>query len=402
MKTIRSEKTDSPRTIRPARRRLIKAIAATGVAYVAAPMIGKGRYALFADTPQEYSTRAIDLVSESLVIDMLAPIDLRKTMSFFMKSDPFRDKDVVDPQRLAMMKASGINVFHASQGIGPSHVDVLQYLNDHNGLIANNSDNFMRIDSVEDLERVKSSGKMGILLGLQNSEHFHVGQPEHIEMFYRAGQRVSQLTYNRATYVGTGSTDRVDGGLTDWGAAVVEKMNDVGMAIDVSHCGDRTSMDAVELSKKPILITHSNSRVLSGGHPRCKPDDLIKAVAKKGGVMGISFIRIFVRGEEPTTIEHLLDHFDYVAKLVGIEHLGIGSDADVAGYDALPQEMLDGLYRVTGEEYRWRDRVDIEGLDHPKKIFDLTEGLIRRGYTNEDIVGVLGENFKRVLAQIWI
>ena len=95
-------------------------------------------------------------------------------------------------------------------------------------------------------------------------------QPEDIEVFYRAGQRVAQLTYNNRNYIGTGATDRSDSGLSEWGAAVVAKMNEIGMAVDVSHCGDQTSMDAAELSVKPILITHSNSRTLSGGHPRCR------------------------------------------------------------------------------------------------------------------------------------
>src|SRR6185436_6304586 len=107
-------------------------------------------------------------------------------------------------------------------------------------------------------------------------------------------------------------------GISDFGATIIERMNAVGMAVDVSHCGDKTSSDAFDLSKKPVLITHSNARALNPGHPRCKPDDVIKKVGAAGSVMGISGVRNFVTAKEPTTIEHLLDHFDYIGKLIGI------------------------------------------------------------------------------------
>src|SRR6185295_9655511 len=116
----------------------------------------------------------------------------------------------------------------------------------------------------------------------------------------------------------------------------IEQMNKTGMAVDVSHCGDRTTLDAFELSKAPVLITHSNCRALTPGHPRCKTDEAIQAVGKAGGVMGITGVRMFVKTSEPTTIEDVLNHFDHVRDLIGPEHLGIGSDVDLYGYDALP------------------------------------------------------------------
>ena len=117
--------------------------------------------------------------------------------------------------------------------------------------------------------------------------------------------------------------------------------------------------------------------------------------------MGITGVRMFVRAEEPTTIEHVLDHFDHVAKLVGVEHLGLGSDMDLDGYDDLPAEENKRLRASYKDSYGFREKIDIEGLDHPKRVFDLTEGLIRRKYNDRDIELILGGNFKRVLAQIW-
>jgi membrane dipeptidase len=201
--------------------------------------------------------------------------------------------------------------------------------------------------------------------------------------------------------IASGSTDRADGGISDFGQAVVQAMNGIGMAVDVSHCGDRTTLDAFELSGKPVLITHSNCRALVPGQPRCKTDEAIKAMAAKGGVMGVTAVRNFVKADEPTTIEHYVDHIDHIANLVGIEHAGVGTDSDLAGYDALPKEIYDELKSGYKASYAFRDRLDIEGLDHPKKIYDLTEALIRRGYGDDNIRAILGENFKRALSEIW-
>jgi membrane dipeptidase len=178
-------------------------------------------------------------------------------------------------------------------------------------------------------------------------------------------------------------------------------MNRVGMAVDVSHCGDRTTLDAFEISKRPVLITHSNCRALVPGHPRCKTDEAIKKMGTVGSVMGITGVRMFVKVDEPTTIENALDHFDHVTKLVGAEHLGVGSDIDLNGYDDMPPGLNRQLRAAYKGNYGFREKIDIEGIDHPRRMFDLTEGLMRRKYSEKDIEGILGGNFKRVLSQIW-
>ena len=222
-----------------------------------------------------------------------------------------------------------------------------------------------------------------------------------VDYFYGLGQRVSQLTYNARTLIGNGSTERRDDGLSDFGVAVVDRMNKLGMAVDVSHCGDRTTLDAFDVSKKPVLITHSNCRALNPNHPRCKTDEAIKAMAAKGGVMGITEVRMFVSPKEPTTIETMLDHFDYVAKLVGVEHLGVGSDIDLVGYDGMNPDENKQLRAGYKGSYGFRDKIDIDGYHYAKRPFDLAEGLIRRKYSDANIEAILGGNFARVLKQIW-
>jgi len=363
----------------------------------AAPMINRGRYRVFASSLKEYSARAIDLVKRSTVIDMLSPL----TLNFTKQAKWFANPETFTSAELQPFKDSGINVFHIAVGMGgpDAYLEVLKFFASWNGLIADHTDDFMRIDSAADLERVKNSGKIGVLLGLQNSEQFRT--PADVNFFHGIGQRVSQLTYNSRNMIGNGSTERRDEGISDFGVAIIERMNKVGMAVDVSHCGDRTTLDAFEISKQPVLITHSNCRALVPGHPRCKTDEAIKKMGAAGSVMGITGVRMFVKADEPTTIEHELDHFDHVAKLTGPEHLGVGSDIDLYGYDAMPPELNKQLRAGYKGSYGFREKIDIEGIDHPKRMYDLTEGLIRRKYADKDIEGILGGNFKRVLSKIW-
>ncbi|MDQ6828700.1 MAG: dipeptidase [Gemmatimonadota bacterium] len=379
------------------RRGFLTSASALAAGALAAPMINRGRFRLFAQSAREYSARAIALVQRSIVIDMLSPF----TLNF-----PLQAKWIADPESFTAadcqrFKDSGINVFHTAVGLGgrDANRQTLEFFAGWNAFIAGNDDKLMRIDSVGDFQRAKSSGKIGVMLGLQNSEQFT--RLDDVDYFFGIGQRVSQLTYNSRNLIGNGSTERRDDGLSDYGVAVVERMNKVGMVVDVSHCGDRTTLDAFEVSKKPVLITHSNCRVLAGGHPRDKSDEAILACGKSGGVMGITAVRMFVSDKEPTTIENVLDHFDHVRKLIGPEHLGVGSDIDLDGYDKMPPEINKQLRASYKGSYGFREKIDVEGLDHPKRMFDLTEGLIRRKYTDAEIEGILGGNFKRVISHIW-
>ncbi len=380
------------------RRQSIKQMSKMGLMAFAAPMINLNEYQLFPFQDRKYSKRAIDLIAESTVLDMLSPLTLNATQLFNLILRPGRF-EVGD---LEKYKDAGIDVYHFAVGFGGpnAYTDLLKYFASLNAFIANNGDHLMRVDSIADIEAVGKSPKTGVLLGVQNAEHFRT--PDDVDDFYGLGQRISQLTYNTRNRIGSGCTERGDGGISDFGVSIIEKMNAVGMAVDVSHCGPETTMNAFEISKKPVLVTHSNAKALND-HVRCKSDEALKAMAKSGGVIGITGMRNFVKATEPTTIQDVLNHFDYVAKLVGIEFVGVGSDIDLYGYDALPQEELERLRAGRdNDKYKSRERSDIEGLDHPKRMFDLTEGLISRGYSDANIKDILGGNFKRALSEIWI
>ncbi|QWP79500.1 membrane dipeptidase [Lysobacter sp. K5869] len=344
------------------------------------------------DTLKRYSPRARAIVERALVIDMLAPLRLD------MREDIYAHD--FDQRRIEDFRLSGIGVFHNSWGLtgADARERVAEYLAGWHGLLARRSDVFALVGRAEDLDRAKREGKIAVISGVQNAEHFRAKSD--VKFFHGLGLRCAQLTYNSQTVIGSGSTEREDGGLSDYGVEIVAEMERVGMLIDVSHCGDRTTLDAIELAKGPIAITHSNCRALND-HPRLKTDEAIRKLAAKGGVMGITGVRMFVGAKEPTTLETMVDHIDHVAKLVGIEHVGIGSDADLYGYDAMPADQLKALKASYKASYGFRERIDIEGFDRPTKMFELTEALIRRGYSDADIEAVLGGNFRRLLGQVW-
>lgn len=392
----------TPGDTRLSRRTLLghgaRASALLAASTVGAPHLAFGRHRLFAQSEERYSTRAVDLVGDSLVIDMLSPLTLASSTMRAWYGNP----ENIPESFWDDLDLSGIDAVLDAVGTGPfgARESVLERVAGVNGIVAHNGHRMLRVARAADLDEAARSGRAGMIFGVQNADHFH--SLDDVDYFYGLGQRVSQLTYNARNLIGTGSTDRIDGGLSDWGVAIVERMNDVGMAVDVSHCGDRTSLDAFEASKKPVLVTHSNVRALADGHVRCKPDEVIDAVGKAGSVFGVTGVRMFVKADEPTTVEHFLDHFDYLTKRIGAEHVGIGSDIDLYGYDDMPEADMTRLRAAyTKGKYHFRDQIDIPEVAHPQRVFDLAEGLIRRGYTDPDIRGILGGNFRRVLEEIW-
>jgi membrane dipeptidase len=340
-----------------------------------APFINRGRFSLFAGSLEEYSSLAVELVQTSTVIDMLGLI----TLDFRKLAAWQRDPNLFSLQDYQKIKAAGITVFHTAVGYtsGDIYAASLADIKGWNKLIDARPEFFERVNGTTDFATVKASGKIGIVIGQQNSEHFRTLAD--VDTFYRMGQRVSQLTYfhNR---LGGGSTDARDPGLSVYGGAVLARMNDLGMAVDVSHCGDRTTLDAIDASKHPVLVTHSNCRMLVPGSARCKTDEAIRRLAVKGGVMGVTMIRFFVGWGGTVTMENVLDHMDHIAEVAGVEHVGLGSDRDLDGLDS---------------------KADLDGVRYSKKVFDLTQGLLRRKYSRADIELILGKNFARALQTIW-
>jgi membrane dipeptidase len=383
------------------RRRFLRGVAIAGAGAFAAPMLNLGRCSLAAATAaapgapvrsrvsgegpvdlRPVPIRAVELVQRTAVIDMLSLLTLDWGLLARWKREPAAFGET----EFRRLRASGITVFHPA--VEPNQPDaaaaVRRWLAGWDRLLAAHPRYFARVEGPGDLDAARLSGKVGLLVGFQNSDHF--ASVTDVERFHRLGQRVSQLTYDTRNALGSGCREQRDRGLTGFGAGVVAAMNRLGMAVDVSHCGERTSLDTFAASRRPVLVTHSNCEALVPGHPRCKSDAVLRAMARGGGVIGITAVSAYVR-QPVATLEDLLDHFEHVARVAGVEHVGLGSDVDV---DALDQR--------TG---RVRPAYAIRGLDHQRRTFDLVEGLLRRGWREADVELVLAGNFRRALAAIW-
>lgn len=390
------------------RRAFIRKMASTGLGLVSLTRINTNANMPPFNMDKEYSNRAVRLVAEATVIDMLNLLgnfhssihrNHDKCQGEMWLSEPgsYTAKDHQN------CKDSGINIF-APGFLSINHFDAVEQMARWNGFIASNSKYLVRIDRAEKLDTIHKSGKIGVILSQQNSTHFR--KVEDVDLFYELGQRVSQLTYNSANKLGCGAFEDKDKGMTEFGAEIVQRMNKTGMAVDVSHCGDKTTLEAVEVSKKPVLITHAACRALNPGYGRAKTDEAIKKMASKGGIIGIPMLRFMVHDREPVSIEHFLDHIDYAAKLVGVEHVGIGSDQNLDTTDALPAEWRKRRLKNAHPKYKAhtnkRYQISIDGLNHARRTFDVAEGLIRRNYRDDQIKLVMGENFKRVLKNIFM
>lgn len=220
---------------------------------------------------------------------------------------------------------------------------------------------------------------------------------------YAKGLRSFTLTYNRMDHVGVGCTERVDAGLSMFGVEVVEHCNEIGVIVDVSHCGRLTTLDACRHSSEPVNANHTMARALYD-HPRGKTNEELRAIADTGGVIGVVALPYFLSEGPSPTIEHMLDHIDYIADLIGWEHVGLGTDWPLQ----MPPDVLVATLGATAtsknlgwsQQYRRDVTQRLVGFEDCRDLPNITRGLIKRGYSEEQIRGILGENALRVFAAV--
>ena len=261
----------------------------------------------------------------------------------------------------------------------------------------------MLIRSGSDIEAAKRENKVGALPNFQDTTAIGTDL-KNLDMFFDLGVRQIQLTYNWRNLVGDGCLERTGAGLSYYGLELVEKMNELGIVVDVSHSGHRTSMDAIEASTKPILFSHTNCKAIYY-HPRNKSDEAIKALAKKGGVMGMTLLSWFVSENSPSTLDDLLEHFDHAIRLVGPDHVGIGSDMGLPGWrvtepDHIWEAVKSGYSARSWDLVRPKYPPFIAAVNNARRYLTIAEGLQRRGHSLSDIQKVLGLNFLRVYKEV--
>jgi membrane dipeptidase len=268
-----------------------------------------------------------------------------------------------------------------------------------------------------DIERAKRDGTFAAIIGSQNSTHFGTDLGL-IEVFHVLGQRVCQLTYNERNFVADGCMEPNDAGVSFFGRQVIGELNRLGIVIDLSHVGVRSSFEAVEISEQPVVISHIGVKKIADT-PRTASDDLLRAVAAKGGVIGLTSLPVvnWRGGDRRPSIDDYLDAIEHAISVVGIDHVGIGSDHVVEpnGYPEWVRAYLSAKYNpyfpARGERMgglaalmKGVETVPDEQLEGYHGIQDLprlTDRLLDRGYSEEDVQKVLGGNFLRVFRQVW-
>lgn len=222
-----------------------------------------------------------------------------------------------------------------------------------------------------------------------------------IDHAYGLGLRSLMLTYNSMTNVGVGCTDRVDAGLSRFGIDVVAHCNKLGIIVDTSHCCPATTLDACRASRRPVTANHTSAKGVFD-HARGKSDECLRAIADTGGVVGIVAVPAFLSDQAEPTIHIMLDHIDYVASLVGWQYVALGTDWPLQA----PLDLLRPLLAPSNKDLAFRpeDRldpaIDLRGFEDCRDMPNITRGLVARGWQDDAIRGVLGENALRVFAEI--
>jgi membrane dipeptidase len=311
-----------------------------------------------------------------------------------------------DPAGLAAIERSGLTTIYVTMGGSGeqpnSYEDAIQAIVLFRSMIDQNPDRLKLVLRTDDILEAKRTGRMGVILNFQNGSQLD-RDIDNVEFFYNMGIRQIIPTYNRLNALGAGCTARVDTGLSHFGVAVIEKMNELGMVVDLAHSGFKTTMDALDVSKSTPVFSHNNCSGLYK-HPRNKTDEEIKKLAARGGVIGMSTVNFFVGPKEANTLDDLIDHFVHVAELVGVDHLAVGSDSGVAGWRAMfaDKEAFDAW----AEPFEFHPSVDvrwppfIEEIDVPEKFFIIADRLLERGFSTGEVRRIMGENWMRIYREV--
>lgn len=262
-------------------------------------------------------------------------------------------------------------------------------------------DDVVVIRTLGDIDGAHRAGKVGLVFGLEAATPIE-NEIDRLDVLYGLGLRQIGIAYSDANALGSGLNEPSDGGLTAFGRRAVARMNKLGLAIDVSHSSDRTGLDVCTISERPVFMTHAGARAV-WDTPRMKPDDVLRAVAGTGGVIGMSAApHSTLSHRHPRhSIESVLDHFRYCVDLVGIEHVAFGPDTLYGDHVAL-HTVFGHLLGHAAAGPPHEKVAYVAGLENPTENFrNICEVLVRDGFTDSEITAVLGGNILRALTGIW-
>jgi membrane dipeptidase len=337
------------------------------------------------------------LYNEAIVLDGLA-----NASTFNIMWPPVGP---LTPEQLDNIKRSGITAINMTVTVGRADFEtVVAGLAFWNGQVEANPDRLCVIRRHTDIAEAKRAGKLGLIFGFQRTSM--LGEElARIKLFRDLGVRIMQLTYNNRTLYGDGCLEPSDAGLSALGRQAIAEMNKVGIAVDLSHCGSRTTAEGIAGSSKPVLLSHVGCNAVHM-HPRNKNDSELRAMAEKGGVAGIYLMPFLdVRGQRNTDL--VVRHIEHAMKVCGEDHVGIGSDLSIQPIEETPEYQKAAAAFVSSRRQAGGGSpgedlpLYIPELNHPRRIEAIATALAVRGHSAPTIGKIVGENFHRVLRSIW-
>lgn len=371
------------------RRKFLQLATASSVAALASP-------GLFAADP------SAELFSRAIVIDGLGfpgSMDTEQGMS-------------LNPAELGHVAESGLSAVHLTVGaVGTlpalhSFEKIVRDVARWEGEIDDHPEVFTRIRKAEDIRQAKAAGLTGLVYGLQDGVSFE-DDVERLSALRQIGIRVIQPTYNRRNLLGDGCMEPADAGLSINGHMAIERINELGITLDLSHCGRQTAADALAAATRPVSFTHTGCHALAE-HPRHRTDEEIRAVAESGGVTGIFIMPYLARGKQPTAAD-MIRHLEHAIDVGGEDHVSLGTDGTVS-----PSVLTPAYKQHFREMTRKRKEMGIAApfetedgylfandLNTPRRFETLAGMLLERGHSESRVEKILGANVLRVFADTW-
>ena len=299
------------------------------------------------------------------------------------------------------LHAGGVTAINATIAIWEGYLETIDNISAWATRFREHSDTLLQGVSVDDIIRAKREGKTAVVFGWQNASPIE-NDLDRLALFHTLGVRIIQVTYNERNLLGNGCYERVDEGLSNFGLDAVREMNELGILIDLSHVGDRTTLETIEASERPVAFTHANARSFFD-HVRNKPDDALRLLAEKGGVVGANAWPSFLRKGYESDLSDYVDAIDDLIERVGIDHVGIGTDF----CQDQPYSFFQWLFAQQGTKVRPiplpipDPHYHPHGFETPDKMPDLASELLARGYGEDEVSKVLGGNWLRLFAEVW-
>ncbi|MCX7173841.1 MAG: membrane dipeptidase [Proteobacteria bacterium] len=303
----------------------------------------------------------------------------------------------LEPPTLRRLHQGGVTAVNATLAAWQGWAETLNLIGGVYKNLEHHRELAVQVLSVANIHQAKISNRVGVIFGFQDTSPIE-GKLHQLEDYHRLGVRVMQLTYNSANPSGYGCQAPEDKGLTGFGREVIAEMNRLGILLDLSHCGPRTTLEAIDASTKPVALTHANAAAFVAS-PRNKSDEALKACAARGGVIGAVAVPVLIASTMPATLADYLSAIDDLVERVGLDHVALGPDF----MEDMPKAVLEASVRdlppaAVAAYAAMPLTVGFESVTAMPKV---TEGLLGRGYKPEDVRKIIGGNWLRLYEQVW-